>query len=126
MELNLNPKIFLKLFKWGFRYFSLHCTMDSRLIDKHAVYPTSNDFPCEQEFTDTPKDNVEVVSEDVFEHLEERRPPEGLIEVDGGLKSAATAADNDDEIGETVLLSTELELGHGKHIKRARSSIFKI
>src|SRR5260370_37825646 len=116
----------LKPFKRGFGYLSLHCTMDSRPIDKHTVYPTSNNFPCKQEFTDTPKDDVEVVSEDVFEHLEERRPPEGLIEVDRGLKSAATAADNDDEIGEMVLLSMELELGHGKHIKCACSSIFKI
>jgi len=97
--------------------------MDSHPIDKHTVYPTSNNFPCEQEFTDTPKDDVEVVLEDVFEHLEERRLPEGLIEVDGGLKSAATAADND-EIGETVLLSMELELGHGKHIKCLQFNFF--
>src|SRR5260370_19202391 len=88
---------------------------------KYAVYPPSNDVPCKQEFTDTPKDDVEVVLEDVFEHLEERRLPEGLIEVDGGLKSAANAADNDDEIGEMVLLSMELELGHGKRIKHARN-----
>src|SRR5260370_33477851 len=37
--IELKSENFLKPFKQGFRYFSLHCTMDSRPIDKYAVYP---------------------------------------------------------------------------------------
>ena len=63
----------------------------------------------------------------MYKHLDGRTMPDGLAEVDGGLQTGSTAAEEHDveSIGEvTVVHNSDIdsnELGQGKQVKHARN-----
>src|SRR5258708_1076819 len=89
--------------------------------------PSSTTVIHEKEFSEVVEDDVEVMLEDMWNHLDGTTLPDGLAEVDGGLQLGLTAAEEHDmeTLGEVTVVcnpeSDSNELGQGKQVKRARN-----
>jgi hypothetical protein len=98
-----------------------------RPTNNRGIHPNSTTVVHEGEFPEAVEDDVEVMLEEVYEHLDGGTLPDGLADVNGGLQLGWNAAEEDDaeSIGEvTVAVGSEVdsgELGRGKRLKRTRN-----
>ncbi|KAF8324782.1 uncharacterized protein EI90DRAFT_3019409 [Cantharellus anzutake] len=92
-----------------------------------GIHPNSAMVVHEGQFSEAMEDDVEVMLEEDYEHLDTGTLPDGLADMNSGLQLGWNAAeeDNAESIGEfTVVVGSEVgsgELGWGKRLKQARN-----
>ncbi|KAF8320180.1 uncharacterized protein EI90DRAFT_3132162 [Cantharellus anzutake] len=95
-----------------------------------GIHPNSTTVVHEGQFSEAIEDDVEVMLEEVYEHLDTGTLPDGLADVNGGLQLSWNAAeeDNAESIGEfTVAVGSEVgsgELGWGKQLKQLAQPLY--
>ncbi|KAF8314151.1 uncharacterized protein EI90DRAFT_3133575 [Cantharellus anzutake] len=89
------------------------------------IYSGPDSTVHEREFPDIPEDDVDVMVDEVFEHVA-GNVPDGLEEVDGGLQAGRTCAEEaeSDTLDDITMLpssSLSLDLGRGMQARWARN-----